>query len=152
MRECGRTQARVAEYLDVNVRTIQRLEERSKKLKKGEIPQRKVGSGPRRTYGPKQIRAIDKAIDANPRLTCHQLKLQLPKTLAKVAPRTIRRIISEEPDIPSRVPPKKPFVTAAMIQERLARARGHSKWTKQRWGGFLFSDETLFHTKLTTGG
>ena len=40
MRECGRTQARVAEYLDVNVRTIQRLEERSKKLKKGEIPQR----------------------------------------------------------------------------------------------------------------
>ena len=96
MRECGRTQARVAEYLDVNVRTIQRLEERSKKLKKGEIPQRKVGSGPRRTYGPKQIRAIDKAIDANPRLTCHQLKLQLPKTLAKVAPRTIRRIILEE--------------------------------------------------------
>ena len=40
LRECGRTQARVAEYLDVNVRTIQRLEERSKKLKKGEIPQR----------------------------------------------------------------------------------------------------------------
>ena len=116
------------------------------------LPQRKVGSGPRRTYGSKQIRAIDNAIDANPRLTCHQLKLQLPKTLAKVAPRTIRRIISEEPDIPSRVPPKKPFVTAAMIQERLARARGHSKWTKQRWGGFLFSDETLFHTKPTTGG
>ena len=143
MRECGRTQARVAEYLDVNVRTIQRLEERGKKLKKGEIPQRKVWSGRRRTYGPKQIRAID----ANPRLTCHQLKLQLPNTLAKVAPRTIRRIILEELDIPSRVPPKKPFVTAAMIQERLARARGHSKWAKQRWGGFLFSDETLFHTK-----
>ena len=126
MRECGWTQARVAEDLGVNVRTIQRLEERSKKLKKGEIPQRKVGSGPRRTYGPKQIRAMDKAIDANPRLTCHQLKLQLPKALAKVAPRTIRRIISEELDIPSRVPPKKPFVTAAMIQERLAWARGHS--------------------------
>ena len=115
MRECGWTQARVAEDLGVNVRTIQRLQERSKKLKKGEIPQRKVGSGPRRTYGPKQIRAIDKAIDANPRLTCHQLKLQLPKALAKVAPRTIRRIISYELDIPSRVPPKKPFVTAAMI-------------------------------------
>ena len=83
-RECGWIQARVAEDLGVNVRTIQRLEERGKKLKKGEIPQRKVGSGPRRTYGPKQIRAMDKAIDANPRLTCHQLKLQLPNTLAKV--------------------------------------------------------------------
>ena len=152
MRECGWTQARVAEDLGVNVRTIQRLEQRSKKLKKGEIPERKVGSGPRRTYGPKQIRAIDKAIDENPRLTCHQLKLQLPKTLANVGPRTIRRIISEELDIPSRVPPKKPFVTAAMIQERLAWARGHLKWTKKRWGGFLFSDETLFHTKPTTGG
>ena len=44
-RECGWIQARVAEDLGVNVRTIQRLEERSKKLKKGEIPQRKVGSG-----------------------------------------------------------------------------------------------------------
>ena len=152
LRECGWSQERVAADLGVHKRTIQRLETNAKKLKKGEIPQRKVGSGPKRTFGKKQILAIHEAIDSTPGLTASQVKLQLPKVLAGVAPWTIRRIILEELDIPSRVPPKKPFVTDALIERRLAWASAHSKWRKKRWEAFLFSDETLFHTKPTTGG
>ena len=58
----------------------------------------------------------------------------------------------EELDIPSRVPPRKPFVTEALIKERLEWATAHSNWRKKRWEAFLFSDEALFHTKPTTGG
>ena len=152
LRECGWSQERVAADLGVHKRTIQRLEAKAKKMKKGEIPQRKVGSGLKRTFGKKQISAIHEAIDENPRLTASQVKLQLPKVLAGVAPWTIRRIICEELDIPSRVPPKKPFVTEALIKGRLEWATAHSKWRKKRWESFLFSDETLFHTKPTTGG
>ena len=84
-----------------------------------------LDSASKRTYGKKQIIAIHKAMDANPRLTASQVKLQLPKVLAGVAPWTIRRIISEELDIPSRVPPKKPFVTEALIKGRLEWATDH---------------------------
>ena len=44
-RECGWTQARVAEDLGVNVRTIQRFEERSKKLKRVRYHRGKLGQG-----------------------------------------------------------------------------------------------------------
>ena len=106
----------------------------------------------RRTFGKKQILAIHEAIDTNPRLTASQVKLQLPKVLAGVAPWTIRWIILEELDIPSRVPPKKPFVTDALIKGRLEWATAQSKWRKKRWEAFLIADKTLFHTKPTTGG
>ena len=45
LRECGWSQERVAADLGVHTRTIQRVESNDKKMKKGEIPQRKVGSG-----------------------------------------------------------------------------------------------------------
>ena len=49
----------------------------------------------------------------------------------------------KELDIPSRVPPKKPFVTDALIKGRLALATDRFKWRKKRWESFLFADETV---------
>ena len=50
-----------------------------------------LDSASKRTYGKKQIIAIHKAMDANPRLTASQVKLQLLKVLAGVAPWTVRQ-------------------------------------------------------------
>ena len=84
LRECNWTQQEVAADLGVTVRTIQRLEREAEqqKIDKDVAPVRKAGSGRRRTFGKKQIEAIENLMDVEPGLTCHQVKLRLPKILA----------------------------------------------------------------------
>ena len=65
----------------MTVRTIQRLErlERDAELQKvgrDVAPVRKQGSGRKKSFGKKQIVAIEKLIDEEPGLTCHQVKLR----------------------------------------------------------------------------
>ena len=154
MRECNWTQQEVAADLGVNVRTIQRLEKDAalQKVGKDEAPVRKAGSGRKRSFGKKQIEAIEELIDQEPGLTCHQVKLSLPKILAGVGRKTIQRIIEVKLDIPSVVRPKVPFLTEDGRQRRLKWARTNRRRKISYWRGVLFADESPFTTKQTTGG
>jgi len=85
-------------------------------------------------------------------LTCHQVKLSLPKILAGVGRKTIQRIIEVKLDIPSVVRPKVPFLTEDGRQRRLKWARTNRRRKISYWRGVLFADESPFTTKQTTGG
>ena len=154
LRECGWTLEDVAAEMGVTVRTIQRIEKqaREQQVGKGVAPVRKVGSGRKRTFGKKQIEAIETLIDEEPGLTCHQVQLRLGKTLAGVGRRTIQRIINVRLDIPSRVRPKVPLQTKEGRKRRVKWAKKYLNTTKSEWREVLFCDESPFHTKQTTGG
>ena len=73
-------------------------------------------------FGKKQIKAIEELNDEEPGLTCHQVKLRLPKILAGVGRKTIQRIIQVRIDIPNVVRPELPFLTEEGREKRLRRA------------------------------
>ena len=47
---------------------------------------------------------------------------------------------------------EKPFLTDQKKSERLTFVRSHYRWSKSKWGKFLFADEKFFWTKNETGG
>ena len=152
LRGCGWTLDEVAADLDVTVRTIQRLVKNVKVQKSGKdvAPLRRPGSGRKRSFGKKQIEAIDNLINEEPGLTCHQVKLRLGKTLAGVSRKTIQRIINVT--LPSRVRPKLPLQTKEGRKKRLVWAKKHLRKTISEWREVLFCDESPFQTKQSTGG
>ena len=85
------------------MRTIQRLEKDAALQEDGkdEVPMSRPGSGRKRSFGKKQIEAIEELIDDEPGLTCHQVKLTLPQILARVGRKTIQRIIQVKLNNPS---------------------------------------------------
>ena len=62
-----------------------------------------------KSHGKDQVRANKRAIKEMPCLTSFQLKMNLCNCLAKVSPRTIRRILLKILEMPCRVALKKPF-------------------------------------------
>ena len=115
-------------------------------------PLRIAGSGRKRSYEKKRIKANEDLIDKEPGLTCHQVKLRLLKILAGVGRQTIQRIIHVRLDIPSSVQAKVPFLTEVGRNKRVVWAKRYLRWTKEQWRGVLFADESPFHTKQSTGG
>ena len=87
-----------------------------------------------------------------PCLTSFQLKMNLGKVVEKISPRTIRRILLDVLEMPCRVAPKKPFLTAAKKQERLKWCKSELKKPKSKWQGVWWVDEVNFATKASTGG
>ena len=71
LRECNWTQQEVAEEMGVTVRTIQKLEQEARRQKVGRdaAPLRIAGSGRKRSYEKKQIKAIEDLIDKELGLT-----------------------------------------------------------------------------------
>ena len=61
-----------------------------------------VGTGPKKKYGRREVKATERALEKNPRLTCHDLKLKMPKLLRNISNRTLRRIADIDLDRPAR--------------------------------------------------
>ena len=96
------------------------------------------------------MNAIEKLIDEDPDVTCHQVKLRLPKLLKAVGRRTIQRVILQKLDeglgIPSLVSAEVPFWTEDLRKRRLSWCRKYKRLTRQDWEKVLFCDESPFHT------
>ena len=61
-----------------------------------------VGTGPKKKYGRREVNAIERALEKNPRLTCRDLKLKMPKSLNNIYNWTLRRIADINLDRPAR--------------------------------------------------
>jgi len=136
LREAGVKQIEVARRIGVTVKTIQRLEKAARNLKPGEVPSRKVGTGRKRKYGPKEVKIIEKLWDAKPGMTATQMKLSRPKQLGHLSRRTVSNILREDLDLKSCVKAEKPYLTDQKKSERLSFARSREKWSKSKWGNF----------------
>ena len=84
------------------------------------VPKRKVGTGPKKKYGRRQINAIWRQIEKNAFLSSTELKLRLPRTLANIDARTVRRILFYDLDRPARIAALKPDLTEQNKMDRLA--------------------------------
>ena len=98
LREGGMKQKDVAARVGFSIKTLRRLEQKAVGMKPGGVPARKSkpGSGKRKSYGGKERAAIKKAITANAKVTCTQLKIRWPKTLGHLSRRTLNTIIKED--------------------------------------------------------
>ena len=142
----------MARRLGVHVTTIRRLEKAASKLNRGEVPRRKAGTGKTMKYGDLEVNLIKELCDSNPGITTIQLKLQRTKELGHLSRRTVSDIVRNQLGLKSCVRARKPHMTEEKKLEREAWAAKHQKWSKAKWGQYLFSDEAFFWTKSETGG
>ena len=151
LREAGVKQKDVAERIGVSVKTIRRLEQRANGMKPGEAPGRKPGTGKKKSYGYKEVAAIRRAWKKNPKITCTQLLIRMPKTLGHLSRRVVNTILMQEIGKCS-VSATKPFLSDSQRERKLKWAIGHRFWGNSRWRRYFFADETYFCTKNQTGG
>ena len=147
LREAGWTQIAVARRLGVNVRTIKRLEADARTSQPGVVTLRKPGSGKSKKWGEKEKSTIAKLCEDQPGITANQMKLRCPKELGKLSRRTVSRIARVELGLKSCVRAKKPYLTDAKKLDRRNFAAKHQKWSRTKWGQYLFADEAFFWTK-----
>ena len=60
----------------------------------------------------------------------------------EISRRTFSRRLVDDFGLEAHKPARKPRLTQAMKNKRLALAKKHVSWTKQQWGKVLFSDES----------
>ena len=96
------------------------------------IPKRKPGSGRTDSLTLGQCNRIKKCIRDNPRVTARKLKFLVPGLQDRPV-RTIQDWCKRRLNLPSRVMAKKPRLTQAMKDKRVAFARTHLNWTVEDW-------------------
>ena len=84
------------------------------------VPMRKVGMGPKKKYGKRQINVICRQIEKNAFFSSTELKLQQARTLANIDARTVRRILFYNLDQPARIAALKPDLTEQNKLDKLA--------------------------------
>ena len=110
-----------------------------------QVPSRRPGSGRRKSYGAWEVGIIRRALAKNNRLTCLQLKGLYPKTIGKLARRTVNKIIHEDLGytIGKSVMARKPLLTNEKKEKRKQWATERRNWDK-KWGRYLFGDEKIW--------
>ena len=129
------------------VKTTRKLQQAAARKNPGEAPQRKrkPGLGRRKSCGAKECAALKKAIIANPKITCMQLKIRVLNTSGHLSRKTINTIIKEDLGRRIIVSAIKPFLTNSMRENcRLGWATGYRYWGKARWGHYLYADKVNF--------
>ena len=118
-----------------------------------QVPSRRPGSGRRKSYGAREVGIIRRALAKNNRLTCLQLKGLYPKTIGKLARRTVNKILHEDLGytIGKSVMARKPKLTNEKKEKRKQWATERRNWDK-KWGHYLFGDEKIWWTRAETGG
>ena len=118
-----------------------------------QVPSRRPGSGRKKSYGAREVGIIRRALAKNNRLTCLQLKGLYPKTIGKLARRTVNKILHEDLGytIGKSVMARKPLLTNEKKEKRKQWATERRNWDK-KWGRYLFADEKIWWTRAETGG
>lgn len=87
---------------------------------------------------------VIKSIRLNPRMTAHQVSLQIEESFSKtVSDDTVRRAIKKA-DYHSRVARKKPLISEVNRQKRITFANEYISKPQDFWSKIIFSDESKF--------
>jgi transposase len=142
-KEEGISSETIAQRLGRHRSSIDRLINRARGLKDGQIPERMGGSGRPRKVSKLVRGVIRRQIAKYPMMTAADLKSSLPE-LEDISERSIRRVIFKDLKMPSRSAAQKPLLTAAMKKKRLAFAKKYKDLTPDQWSRVMFSDESTF--------
>ena len=112
----------------------------------------KPGSGKKKSCSANERNVVLKAATKNPKITCSQLLLRMPKTLGHLSRSTLNTTLKEELKRKSFVAAIKPFLTESQRERKLAFVLGLRYWGNSLWKRYLYADETNFHTKNETSG
>lgn len=98
-----------------------------------QVPSRRPGSGRKKSYGAREVGIIRRALAKNNRLTCLQLKGLYPKTIGKLARRTVNKILHEDLGytIGKSVMARKPLLTNEKKEKRKQWATERRNWDKK---------------------
>lgn len=102
--------------------------------------------GPKRMTAKRTDRKIIQLAKQNPSISSRKIKDDLQLSMSTV---TIRRRLLEA-KLPARSPRKVPLLTKKHVARRLAFAKAHRDWPKEKWRNILWSDESkivLFGSK-----
>ena len=107
------------------------------------VPTRKAGSGRPPVITALMRRKMKTSLNKNPKLSASELKQKL-KCPRSIPVRTIQDVLCRVMGLRSRHTAKKPFLSDAMRQKRLAFARLHVNKSVKWWQNILFTDESNF--------
>ena len=121
--------------------TISRQRTKQREMDGDLVPMRKVGMGPKKKYGKRQINVICRQFKKNAFLSSTKPKLQLVRPLANIEARTVRRILFYDLDQPVRIAALKPDLTK---QNKLDILAWRKPWARRTWDEVLFCDKVCF--------
>ena len=113
----GRT---IAKQIGRPYRGIFRLILASRKHKTFTIPKRKPSSWSPSTVSEAVLRVLKRHVLMNPTITPARIKIELPKEFGHLSERRIQSLFKDKLKMPSWSAAKKPILTKAMKQNRLA--------------------------------
>jgi len=141
----GKTTKEIADYLEVELRTVQNILKQHKET--GDITP-KTSTGRHRLLSPRDERGLYLEMRRHPNLKPSTLRHSLPK---KVSPQTITRSLNRAGLHPYKMR-RKPRLTAAQRHARLEWAKEYAKKPANFWDNVIFSDESSFHTHEAVRG
>ena len=80
----------------------------------------------------------------SPMSSMKKIRAELLRRGRRISHMTVSRRLSEEFNMKSYKPVKKPRLTAVMKAKHLQFANNHQHWTAEQWGKVLFSDKSTF--------
>lgn len=138
----GQSQRKIAEIVNINAPTVQKIIERfvheNRVHNKGREPPNKI-------FSDTDERTIVRRIKASPRLSAPKLTSAVQSDLGKqCSVETVRRILRKH-DFHGRVARKGPFISPKNRLCRLRFANEHVSETSEYWNSVIFADESKFN-------
>jgi len=134
----------IAQKMGRSQRSIQKLLLAARDLPENTTPKRKPGSGRPKSLTNTDLRVIKRFVIANPTITAARLKIELSAVVGHLSERRIQSVLQKDLKLLSRSAAKKPLLTKAMKQKRLAFCHKYKNWTEEQWSNVMFTDESMF--------
>jgi transposase len=138
LRKQGLTYREIKEKLKVSLcavyAAVKRYEETHKYVSK-------IRSGRPRVTTIQDDRTIERIVKKSPKASSLAVLVRLPPEVRNISTRTIRRRLFDC-GLKSRVPARKPGLSAKNIADRIRFCKQYRDWTEKDWETVMFSDET----------
>lgn len=137
LKEEGYQQKAIANRLQLSESSVSRIVKSETPFKVG-----KRSGRPRSTSRHAESK-LKRIVQSDPFITSSKAKAEVPE-LNQVSSRTVRRILHDKLNLPSRKVSKKPLLPKSAVAKRLQFCHKYKHWTENQWSKVLFSDESTF--------
>ena len=151
LKQAGHKTKEISHLVGVARSTVRKWCARFRADNSCDTPKQKPRSGRPRKTSERVMTILKRSLESNPRVTARILKQDNPEVLGEVSARTIARRVSEL-GFKSHKPLRKPLLTRAQRERRVAFADKYLTWSEDDWLSVLWSDEATFTVTCNRGG